>query len=738
MDDIDENTFMDISKIEVPSTSTTEITTTDSNKSSTDSAMVLSDTTREGSSDSAEARDSSDCSNIPRSFSSILDGINSTVINGDNSNQNKDKLSVKSSKDGGPGGALEREISCDSVLGESKTKLHKDKPTQDMSYTQTNKSDELVNADNRESTKRAVKKVGDDSTADLVNSVEHQCQNVPENAGKPDIILPQPCLMEKHEQTLKMRQSSPDKEKAPKVCKSNPKSSTQKPAQSGVSTSTQVEKGDLPPKSKLKADKPDLLGECIKIETSMSDKEKNNNIQLRISEEKGECTKNVQSTVSTLKSESRETSKCQDKVSEKTCDKQVDCSDGKDAKLVVQESCGNENCTACLERSAGRFVLPPPPRDRRVSSRPLMPPIAENSPALVRKKPERDESHSDDDDVFDSSTASSTFKASSDGQSRGGSTSSGAMAGTSSSASSGDENSSPQPAAKSGKSAHSQSSKNHPDSQEKPLNAEESKENQEVKSLLDAMHKRYYPTMYHKKERTKSDETLASSGSSFDCVSANSSVIISSSLDRNGKVPQHSITAKLPSCKVTVTEKAPKQCPHSRITALETLTDSAIQAKIDAMLTHPSQRKIIEPSRPEDFIWHTDEKPENPKAKPKSKSEGSNLSSTLSVFKSLSIPGLGSPRPKPKSYTKEKSPQRNPLASLSPTFRRKKSPVMQQTSEDEEEENEGQEDGPCQACVFIQVCYSTFSQFEKKNRFLNFEIVYSSKDLAATDEWSAV
>ena len=704
MDGIDENTFMDISRIEVASTSTTEITTTDSNKSSTDSAMVLSDTTREGSSDSAEARDSSDCTTIPRSFGSAIDRNNSMAIKGENTNLNQDTLSVKSAKDGDTGGALEREISCDSVLGESKTKLHMDKPTQDISYTQTNKSDKLVNADKKETTKSAIKKLGDDSTANLVNSVGHQCQNVQENTEKAQLVL-----LEKHEQTLKTRQSSPDKEKAPKACKSNPKSSNHRPVKAGVSTSTQVEKGDLPPKSKLKADKPDLLGECIQIETSKSDKEKNNNIQLQISEENEECPKSAKSAEGVSKSEGKKTLNCQGKLSENSCDKQIDCPEGNDAKVEVHDSCGNENCTACLESSAGRFVLPPPPRDsRRVSSRPLMPPIAENSPALVRRKPERDESHSDaDDDVFDSSTASSTFKASSDGQSRDGSTSSGALAGTSSSASSGDENSSPQMTAKSQKSSQSQTSKHMPNSQDTSQNADESKESQEVKSLLDAMHKRYYPTMYHKKERTKSDETLASSGNSFDFVSANSSVIITSSLDRNGKVPQHSVTAKLPSCRVTVTEKAPKQCPHSHITALESLTDSAIQAKIDAMLTHPSQRKVIEPNKPEDSIWHTDGKSDNNKTKPKSKSEGSSLSSPLSVFKSLSIPGLGSPRPKHKSYTKEKSPQRNPLASLSPTFRRRKSPAVQPASEeDEEDENEGQDEGPCQACVFIQVCYN--------------------------------
>ena len=708
MDEIDENTFMDISKIELTNA---EIMTTDSAKSSIDSAMILSDTTRDGSSDNTNADATSN--SIPKTFSSHLDkhGKLDKEIRKPES-EKVCKSDNKSDKDAEKETLLQREISCDSVLGESKTKLNTgDKAVEDKTRTAGNsKSDRLESSESVEAIKNNDRDRGGKAGTNLVNSGEPQCQRKGVQVDeKPDIIgRDAPTEVEKHEQRLKSRQTIQDKDKKPK------RSKTKCTDQLGMKNLTNVSsnvrnKPDekieqiSPGKSQLKSDQPDLLGKCIKIEATKCDSDNNN-----LMKDKENHYENIGGTNNPFVA-------C-----DRNSDGQKMLEGGEKSTEMVAEPCSHENCTACLSGTTGRFVLPPPPRDRRVSARPGMPSIAEDG--IVWNRCGEDSCDSGED-VFDSSTTSSTYKASLDSISITSSTSSGAMGGVSSSGScsSGEENSSPSPQAKS---SMSRTTSDSGVETSPPATSEDAVSNgsTEARSLLDAMHKRYYPTMYHQKKRTHSDGTAEiSSHSSTECVSAPKPCSGEERCNHteNSNVP-HSKSVTFPTQLAAVTRPTVNK---GRIVALDRLSDSAIQAKIDAMLTHPSQRIFSACGKGEKS--HSGQTSPKLKHKPKADLTCS-LSNPLSVLKSFSFTGITSPRPKHKSF-KQKTPQKNnPLASLSPTFRRKKlaqheertlkdlqfaeenvEEDLQDTNEEDEEEDEMPAE-LCQTCIFIQVCTSIF------------------------------
>ena len=719
MDEIDENTFMDISKIEMTNT---EATTTDSTKSSIDSAMILSDSTREGSSGTDTTSTSS---SVPKTFSSHLDKHGKCDKDSVKHESGKvAKADNKSDKDPQKDTKLQREISCDSVLGESKTKLSiGDKSADDkVSSVISRKSDKLKSSVSKGAIKNNDRNVGGKTDTNLVNSGVRQCQRKGAKLDeKPDIIGPDSSV-EVQKQCIQEKDKKPKRRKSKDTGQTDTSNLANVP---NVQNATVI-KGTVG-KSKLKSDKPDLLDECIKIEASKCDADNNNS--MKIEEESHTRCKNTEESKSTgnvTKHDIDEKNKTRDGKSD-CVNRSETMSKDKDGKVVVAEPCSDQNCTACLSGSTGRFVLPPPPRDRRVSARPGMPSIAENG--IIWNICGEDSCDSGED-VFDSSTTSSTYKASLDSRSITSTTSSGAMGGVSSSGScsSGEENGSPSPQAKC---SMSRTTSDSGVETSPPATTEDAVSNgsSEARSLLDAMHKRYYPTMYQQRNRPRSDSNSnaeISSVSSVECVSAVPSSNLCSSLERNGQSHNeglnvsHSKSTTFPNSYTVVTRPA-TTTSQSRIVALDRLSDSAIQAKIDAMLTHPSQKLPDVP---------VDEKPDkshpgqvSPKSKYKPKADlTSSLSNPLSVLKSFSFTGITSPRPKHK-FIKRKTPLRsNPLASLSPTFRRKKMAQQQQQTDvvpvaeevkydvqqesGEEEEDDEIPMGPCQACVFIQVSIS--------------------------------
>ena len=699
MDEIDENTFMDINKIELTNT---EMMTTDSTKSSIDSAMILSDTTRDGSSDNMSTDATS--SSIPKTFSSHLDKHGKLDKEaGKPESEKVYKSDNKSDKDAEKETKLQREISCDSVLGEAKTKLHAgDKTVEDKTRTAGNsKSDRLDSSESKEAIKNNDRDRRGKTDTNLVNSGERQYQTngTTKVDEKPDVIGPDaPAEVEKHEQRLKSRETIQDKDKKPKRSKTKCTDQLGITNLRNVSSNVQnradekIEKISAG-KSQLKTDQPDLLGECMKIEATKCDSDNNN-----LMKDKNESHyENIGGTSNSFE----------------TCDRSSDCQkmleEDEKSTEVVAEPCSHENCTACLSGTTGRFVLPPPPRDRRVSARPGMPSIAEDG--IVWNRCGEDSCDSGED-VFDSSTTSSTYKASLDSRSITSSTSSGAMGGVSSSGScsSGEENSSPSPQAKS---SMSRTTSDSGVETSPPATSEDAVSNgsTEARSLLDAMHKRYYPTMYHQKKRTHSDGNAEiSSHSSTECVSSPKPCSGEERYNHTepSNVP-HSKSDSFPTQLSAVTRPVVNK---GKIVALDRLSDSAIQAKIDAMLTHPSQRMPHASGKGD----KSNSGQTSPKTKHKQKADLTcSLSNPLSVLRSFSFTGITSPRPKHKSF-KQKSPQRNnPLASLSPTFRRKKlaqheeqrpkenADDLQDTNEEDEEEDEMPTE-LCQTCVFIQVC----------------------------------
>ena len=725
MDEIDEHTFMDISKIELTNP---EMMTTDSTKSSIDSAMILSDTTRDGSSDNMSADATSN--SIPKTFSSHLDKHGKLDKEARKSESEKVyKSDNKSDKDAEKETKLQREISCDSVLGESKTKLNAGDRTQSAGNS---KSDRLDSSESKEAIKNNDRDRGGKTDTNLVNSGERQYQMKGTKADeKPDIIGPDaPTEVEKHEQRLKSRPAIQDKDKKPKrsktKCTDQLGMTNLRNVSSNVSNRPEERIEKIPAgKIQLKTDQPDLLGECMKIEATKCDSDNNN-----LMKDKKES----------LHENTGETS-----YSLETCDRSNDCQkmlEEENSSEVVAEPCSHENCTACLSGTTGRFVLPPPPRDRRVSARPGMPSIAEDGIVLNRCG---EDSCDSGEDVFDSSTTSSTYKASLDSRSITSSTSSGAMGGVSSSGScsSGEENSSPSPQAKS---SISRTTSDSGVETSPPATSEDAVINgsTEARSLLDAMHKRYYPTMYHQKKRTHSDGNAEiSSHSSTEYVSAAKPCSSEERYNQteNSNVP-HSKNDSFPTQLSAVTRPAVNK---SRIVAFDRLSDSAIQAKIDAMLTHQSQTMPNASGKGD----KSNSGQTSPKTKYKHKADLTcSLSNPLSALKSFSFTGITSPRPKHKSF-KQKSPQRNnPLASLSPTFRRKKlaqheqpkpkdvhfaeehAEDLQDTNEEYDEEDEMPTE-LCQTCIFIQVCRKQFFFFQftfcsfvkcKKSLFFTFQI----------------
>ena len=710
MDEIDENTFMDINKIELTNP---ETTTTDSSKSSTDSAMVLSDTTREGSWDST--RDSSDTTlnSIPRTFCSHLDDKQGKCKKGRRKTESE-KVAKSSDKDSEKETSIQREISCDSVLGESKTKLNPEDTTVVEDKNNSRKSDPVQRDDKKkEANAEDVNDSGGEKDTNLVNSQTPCLKTAQTNVKeKPDLIVPD-SQSEKHEQRLKTRQLSTDKkDRQLKNAKMKENNANSKREESNGFVQKKSNNSEMDKAKNLKSNQPDLLGECIKIEASKCDNDNNNS-------NKADVDKNG------LNERADKIEEAKAAV-EKSCAPQGTaenvqaCDNDDDARKSTDEtdtnctekgsdSSDHENCKACLSGTTGRFVLPPPPRDRRVSARPGMPSIAEDTIPWTKRK---DDSCDSAEDVFDSSTTSSTCKASLSGRSTSGSTSSGAMAGVSSSGSgsSGEENGSPSPKSKSSvpRTTSDSGVETSP-----PASGPDATiaSTLEARTLLDAMHKRYYPTMYQHKERSQSESAFtAESCTKSRCSSQEPPKASGAATDLQ---VSHSKSATFPSQHSAMLRTTSNS--HCRIIALDRLSDSAIQAKIDAMLTHPSQKQTTRVQK-EDITSCLGLM--SPKLKPKSKSDqGSSAthhsvsSKPLSVLKSFSFTGITSPRPKHKSLKKTNPAPRsaNVLASLSPTFRRKKQqPQPQQEARrtaagETDEEDEDMQTGPCQACVFIQV-----------------------------------
>ncbi len=736
MDDIDEHLFrLDATHADMP--------TADSNKSSVDSALVLSDSTREGSTDSA--RDSTSDS----TFCSQLDKLKKCGKH--KRTPDSEKLSKAyefGDKDSKKESEMQREISCDSVLGESKTKLHVDAKASSEDVHNSGgsrKSDKVESCGETKEVENSVEKSAADKTrVNLVSPqvAATQCQTSEGQTvdEKPDLIVPD-VQVEKHEQRLKSKQITMSKDDGIKGMKMRePESGVSDAKSTEPFSETQTTIGDknLKHKCRLGSNQPDLLGECIKIEASKNSNEKNSATKT-LNDSQGASEKPQVCEIETEPPEGNE--------------EPVKTDDIVAAEESVPQTCEHENCTACLSGSTGRFVLPPPPRDRRVSACPGMPPIAEDTGAPRPPPAPTEDSCESGEDVFDSSTtSSSTYKPSRSATS---STSSGALGGVSSSgsgsSSSGEETSSPPPRAR--VSAAPAAPRHSADSSVKTTSTaakgagnedDVDKDNVgdkgeqmsasasaiEARTLLDAMHKRYYPTMYRNKERSHS----ADSAHEWSDATSESRCSTQERKTQHLQVPcaqvPHSRSATFPSQQQQHLLRPTASNSHCRIIALDRLSDSAIQAKIDAMLTHPSQ-KPQKPSnvqasrvRKEDVISclglmspKTKHKTEqgytkahkDPQTSEKPKSEQQSQLKPLSVLKSLSFSGITSPRLKHKSLKHSGGGggalKTNPLKSLSPTFRRKKVPSQQQVTGDAVADSEDDElpVGPCQACVFIQV-----------------------------------